>query len=602
MKKHAFQTLSPKIADNKALRVPQREGYEHIASHFADASAQREVGIVLPVGCGKSGLMTIAPFAISSVRVLVIAPSVRIAKQLLDKDFNSTSEELFYKKCAVLDNGTIYPEVAEIRGASSNPADLEEADVVITNIQQLQGTENKWLTALPNDFFDLILVDEGHHNVAASWELLRQTFPAAKIINLSATPVRADGQIMSGDIIYSFPVVRAIQEGYIKRLRAVVLNPASLRFVRSEDGVETEVNRDEVVRLGENDADFRRSILTSKETLDTIVDCSIQQLKALRERTGEPRHKIIAAALNYRHCIQVTEAYQARGLRAAYIHSREEVNTDGVLAKLENNELDVIVQVKKLGEGYDHKWLSVAAVCSVFSNLSPFVQFVGRIMRVAVPNDPMNPNNQGIVVYHAGANVAQRWSDFKDFSEADQAYFDDLFPTEEVFDFVADPLPKEVDPAVPQSLITTPIFEITTQSDVTFSEDELVALTSEQKAAYDLLVEQLGQDQLIKRLELTRLQPRKQEARRAARRALDEEVKNAVGQLMRSKSINPRGRDLDTRHLGQDNFVVLKAKVDKKLAELAGIATGTRGELSSEQIETMRKGLAGAIENVATEL
>src|SRR6185503_3843746 len=262
--------------------------------HFAEPDAQREVGIVLPVGCGKSGLMTIAPFATSSVRVLVIAPSVRIAKQLLDKDFNSTSEELFYKKCAVLDDGTTYPEVAEIRGTSSNKADLEDADVVITNIQQLQGTENRWLTALPKDYFDLILVDEGHHNVAASWELLRQTFPAAKIVNLSATPVRADGQIMSGDIIYSFPVIRAIQEGYVKRLKAVVLNPATLRFVRSEDGVETEVDRDEVVRLGENDADFRRSILTSKETLDTIVDCSIQQLKALRERTGEPRHKIIA--------------------------------------------------------------------------------------------------------------------------------------------------------------------------------------------------------------------------------------------------------------------------------------------------------------------
>ena len=181
MKQHAFQILSPKIADNKALRIPQREGFEHIATHFSDTSAQREVGIVLPVGCGKSGLMTIAPFATSSVRVLVIAPSVRIAKQLLDKDFNPTSDELFYKKCAVLDTGTTYPEVAEIRGTASNKADLEDADVVITNIQQLQGTDNKWLTALPNDFFDLILVDEGHHNVAASWDLLRQTFPVAKI-------------------------------------------------------------------------------------------------------------------------------------------------------------------------------------------------------------------------------------------------------------------------------------------------------------------------------------------------------------------------------------------------------------------------------------
>jgi len=71
---------------------------------------------------------------------------------------------------------------------------------------------------------------------------------------------------------------------------------------------------------------------------------------------------------------------------------------------------------------------------------------------------------------------------------------------------------------------------------------------------------------------------------------------------MRYKGINPKGRDLDTRHLGQDNFVVLKARVDKKLADLAGVDTGARGELSSEQIEAMRKGLANAIKNVEAEL
>ena len=76
MKKHAFQTLSPKISGNKDLRVPQREGYEHIATHYANHASEREIGVILPVGCGKSGLMTIAPFATSSMRVLVIAPSV----------------------------------------------------------------------------------------------------------------------------------------------------------------------------------------------------------------------------------------------------------------------------------------------------------------------------------------------------------------------------------------------------------------------------------------------------------------------------------------------------------------------------------------------
>lgn len=600
MKPNAFQILQANVTGNTNLRTPQREGYDAIVGHFASPEAEREVAVVLPVGCGKSGLMTIAPFGVKAKRVLLIAPSTRIAGQLHSKDFNPNHDEFFYRKCEVLSDGT-FPETAEIRGSTTNMGDLEAADVVITNIQQLQGSTNRWLTVLPNDFFDLILFDEGHHNVAQSWEQLRTHFPAAKIINLSATPARADGQVMEGRVIYSFPVARAIAEGYVKRLKAVVLSPATLKFVREADGVEQEVDREEVIRLGEDDADFRRSIVSSRETLGTIVDCSIQQLRWLRQTSGSEKHKIIASALNYRHCIQITEAFRARGLRAEYVHSREEENTDRVLRLLDTDELDVIVQVRKLGEGFDHKWLSVGAICSIFSNLSPFVQFVGRIMRVAVQNDPTSPHNQGIVVYHAGANVAQRWSDFKDFSDADQAYFDDLLITEEVFTPGATGI-QVVEPAVPTALIPSPLFEITTQTGVELTEDNLVNLTPEQQAAYNLLVKQLGADQLLRRLQLNPMQPRRQDARRAAKKALDDEVKNAVGRVLGARGIRHGGRELDTRHLGRDNFVVVKSMLDRKAAQLVGQPLDSRSEWSTEQIAQIREALPRLTEEVLTEL
>jgi superfamily II DNA or RNA helicase len=53
--------------------------------------------------------------------------------------------------------------------------------------------------------------------------------------------------------------------------------------------------------------------------------------------------------------------------------------------RLENHLLDVIVQVRKLGEGFDHPLLAVAAVFGIFSKLSPVVQFVGLIMRGIQP-------------------------------------------------------------------------------------------------------------------------------------------------------------------------------------------------------------------------
>src|SRR5690606_19191230 len=131
--------------------------------------------------------------AFRAIRTLVVAPSVPIASQLRD-DFDPANSDMFYVKCRVLD-GAPFPETVEIRGTSTNVGDLEEADVVVTNIHQLQGASNRWLETLPEDFFDLILFDEGQHNVAESWQTLRTKFPTARIVNFSATPTRADGQL-----------------------------------------------------------------------------------------------------------------------------------------------------------------------------------------------------------------------------------------------------------------------------------------------------------------------------------------------------------------------------------------------------------------------
>jgi superfamily II DNA or RNA helicase len=83
-----------------------------------------------------------------------------------------------------------------------------------------------------------------------------------------------------------------------------------------------------------------------------------------------------------------------------------------------------------LGEGFDHPYLSVAAVFSVFRELSPFVQYVGKIMRVVDQNAPESVNNQGVVVFHAGSNIARLWEDFQEFSQADREFFDQLLPLE----------------------------------------------------------------------------------------------------------------------------------------------------------------------------
>ena len=529
-----------------------------------------------------------------------MAPGVKIAEQLHD-DFDPARPDMFYIKCGVL-NGQPYPEPAEIRGRTTNRADLEEADVVLTNIQQLQGEENRWLQDLSDDFFDLILFDEGHHNVAQTWTTLKAKFPAARIVNFSATPLRADGQLMAGRILYSYPVFRAIQEGYVKRLKAVVLNPRTLRYVRREDGQETEVSLDEVRRLGEQDADFRRSIVTSAETLNTIVDASIRELDKRREAAGDNRLKIIASALNYEHCGQIVEAYRARGRRADYVHSREDsAANDRVMQRLENHELDVIVQVRKLGEGFDHPFLAVAAVFSIFANLSPFVQFVGRIMRVIEQGAPGHVLNHGTVVFHAGANVASRWEDFQQYSEADREFFDQLLPMEDLDFGSANEL--EVEPA-PRDFGDGERFDVRSQTGIRLEEIPLIAEDPDALAALKVLQEKGYTSDQVKEAydELEPVPVTRVRQRQAMRGSLDQRVRTEAGRILAERGINPEGRDLDRQHLGRSNFVVLKAAIDRQVNAAAGRQARERHEFTRPELDQIEQDFAGIVERAVQEV
>lgn len=594
---NVFKTCQPAVAGNSRIRTPQQEAFAALEEFARTAPDEREVGVVLPVGCGKSGCIALAPFAFRATRALIVAPGVRIAEQLY-KDFDPTQPGMFYLKTGAL-GGSPYPEPVEIRGTTTNRGDLDEAEVVITNIQQLQGEENGWLVALPHDYFDLILFDEGHHSVAASWEALKAKFPSARIVNFSATPLRADGQRMAGRIIYSYPVFRAIQEGYVKRLKALVLNPQTLKYVRRESGQEIEVSLNEVRRLGEQDADFRHSIVTSTETLNTIVNASIRELDRIRAETKDQRHKIIASALNFEHCRQIVEAYRSRGRRADYVHSREDsASNEQVLARLDNHELDVIVQVRKLGEGFDHPYLSVAAIFSIYSNLSPFVQFVGRIMRVIVQDSPGHPLNQGTVVFHAGGNAARRWEDFQEFSEADKEFFDQLLPMEDLN--FTDSDETTVTPSGPRGPNTV---EVRGQSAVLLEEIPLIQNDLEAMEAIQTLRERgYSSEAVCRAMELQPVPTTRARERQAARASLDMRVRTEIGRVLAERGINPQGFDLARARRGRTNFVVLKAAIDQKVNHAVGRGTGERHEFTRSELDTIQQRFPELVEAAVREV
>ena len=157
----------------------------------------------------------------------------------------------------------------------------------------------------------------------------------------------------------------------------------------------------------------------------SIVDASIQWLRYLRE--GGLPHQLIAVACSMDHARQVRGLYEERGLRDPRDPQRAGARgAGGDPARAAQRTLDAIVQVQMLGEGFDHPPLSIAAMFRPFRSLSPYIQFVGRAMRVNVQNAPGHADNEGIIVSHVGLNIDRHWDDFKAIDRDDQEMVHEL--------------------------------------------------------------------------------------------------------------------------------------------------------------------------------
>lgn len=414
-----FTSLDYKISDNDELREPQREGYLRTYDYFQ--SGKNKAILQIPVGCGKSGLAAILPLGIAKGRVLMIAPNLTIRKNLYDAMDITNRQKCFWRKAKVLNDAQMASGPLACTLETGNISVAEKSHIVITNVQQLATNVDKWLTQFPDKFFDMIVIDEAHHSAADSWKKVLERFPEAKVVLMTATPFRSDRQEIDGELVYRYSFKSATLKGYIKRLKASYVAPSEIELSFT-DGTGKKYTLDEVLKMKEEDW-FSKNVALAKPCNQHIVDSSLEKLEVLRQ-TGT-RHQIIAVACTINHAKDIRAIYRERGYTAEIIHSKQTAEEqEEVLRNLYNGTLDCIIQVQMLGEGFDHPKLSVAAIFRPFRTLAPYIQFVGRIMRVVVQNDPTHPDNLGHIVTHLGMNLDQRLKEFKQFENDDQAFWE----------------------------------------------------------------------------------------------------------------------------------------------------------------------------------
>ncbi|MGO9649190.1 MAG: DEAD/DEAH box helicase [Terriglobales bacterium] len=603
-----FLAVEADIENNPCLRDPQKEGYA-AARDFFESGKTRAI-LQLPVGCGKTGLIAILPFGIAKGRVLVIAPNLTIRDELQRALDLTNRRGCFWSKCQVLSSAQMSagPYLAVLDGKDANVHDCDSSHIVLTNIQQLASSADKWLPAFVDDYFDLILVDEGHHNAAPSWKKVFEKFPKAKVVSLTATPFRSDNREIEGEPVYRYSFKRAMLKGYIKRLQSVYVAPEQLYFTYA--GQQRQHTLEEVLELKEEEW-FSRGVALAPECNKHIVDTSLDKLEKMR--ASGTHHQIIAAACSVSHAKAIRSLYAERGYEAAEIHSNMPPDKRAeVLQKLRSGILDCIVQVQILGEGFDHPQLSVAAVFRPFRSLSPYVQFVGRIMRVVVQNDARHPDNYGYIVTHVGLNLDQQVSDFRDMEREDAVFFKELVegeaeqPPSDVLS--GDTRQKLGEEMVVNREIVSELFE----EDFVASDD--ATLIAELKAQAEALgFEAEAVDALVRQARPTRRRveagaafgTNPQRQRREARRRLNEEVNRSAKLLLNRLGLQFGGLDLAFKFgigVSGNNFVAAVQLVNKEVDKELQIEPGSRGQLRTEQFISATQSLEGILNKLTRRL
>mgnify|MGYP002580547576 CR=1 FL=1 len=171
--------------------------------------------LVLPTGCGKT--IVFAKITEDEVRsgnrVLILAHRGELLQQAADK-----LERTSGLKCAV--------EKAEQTCLG------QWYRVTVGSVQTLM--RQKRLAQFPADYFQTIIIDEAHHAISDSYQVILNHFSGAHVLGVTATPDRGDKQNLGkvfDSLAYEYTLPQAIHEGYLTPIRALTV-PIQIDFTQ----------------------------------------------------------------------------------------------------------------------------------------------------------------------------------------------------------------------------------------------------------------------------------------------------------------------------------------------------------------------------------
>ena len=255
------------------------------------------------------------------------------------------------------------------RIAAGKGMDLSHA-VQIASVQTLA----RRLHLLPSDFFQLLVVDEAHHTSAGTWAKVIEHFQAAKLLGVTATPIRSDG--------------RGLGEHY----QAMVEGPTAKQLTDAGFLAAAKV----LAPPGFNSTGLRKRMgdfdpKEAEQRVGTIMgDCLGHYRKHLPGQTA------IAFCCSVAHAEAVAGLFQSAGIAAASIDGSMDGNMRReLLQRLAVGDLKVLTSCALIGEGVDVPSVGGCILLRPTASVALHLQMIGRCLRP-------QPGKRAVVLDHVG--------------------------------------------------------------------------------------------------------------------------------------------------------------------------------------------------------
>ena len=227
------------------------------------------------------------------------------------------------------------------------------------------------LDAMPA--LEVLIIDETHHAAADSYRRIIDRVldrnPGCKVFGVTATPNRGDGKglrAVFSNVADQIRIGELIASGHLVPPRTFVIDVGAQEALKS-------------VRRTVDDFDMKAvdAIMNTAPITEAVI-------RHWKEKAGERQTVVFCACVD--HARNVAEAFSEAGIRTGLVHGElSRAERRAVLDAYDKGDIQVIVNVAVLTEGWDHQPTGCIVLLRPSSYKSTMIQMIGRGLRTVDP-------------------------------------------------------------------------------------------------------------------------------------------------------------------------------------------------------------------------